>query len=81
MKWIINVDKDRKISFCCLQSRTAEAYLRLCGLTREDVYKRFLFVEGPDSYHQGSTGIFAILDHVPALYLFIQILDLSTLFR
>ena len=56
VKWVIKADKHRKIKFCCVQSETAEPYLRLCGLDREDVLRRFLFVEGPGLYHQGSTG-------------------------
>ena len=56
VKWVIQADKDRKIKFCCLQSQAAEPYMRLCGVDREDVLRRFLFIEGPDAYHQGSTG-------------------------
>ncbi|XP_024956917.1 uncharacterized protein LOC107177708 isoform X4 [Citrus sinensis] len=56
VKWVIRADKYRKIKFCCLQSQAAEPYLRLCGLDREDVLRRFLFVEGPGLYHQASTG-------------------------
>lgn len=56
VKWIIKADKHRKIKFCCLQSKTAEPYLTVSGVTKEDVQKRFLFVEGLGSYHQASTG-------------------------
>ena len=49
---MIEGDKYRKIKFCCLQSKAAEPYLTLCGLNREDVLRRFLFIEGPGSYHQ-----------------------------
>ena len=56
VKWVIEGDKYRKIKFCCLQSKAAEPYLTLCGLNREDVPRRFLFIEGPGSYHQASTG-------------------------
>ncbi|KAJ0039252.1 hypothetical protein Pint_23062 [Pistacia integerrima] len=56
VKWVIGVDKYRKIKFCCLQSKTAEPYLALCGLDREDVRRRFVFVEGLGLYHQASTG-------------------------
>lgn len=59
VKWVIGVDKYRKIKFCCLQSKAAEPYLALCGLDREDVLRRFVFVEGPGLYHQASTGIFS----------------------
>ncbi|KVH97777.1 hypothetical protein Ccrd_000106, partial [Cynara cardunculus var. scolymus] len=48
-------DKDRRIKFCCLQSKAAEPYMRICGADREDVLRRFLFIEGPEAYHQGST--------------------------
>jgi predicted DCC family thiol-disulfide oxidoreductase YuxK len=43
VKWIIKVDKKKTISFCALQSRAAEPYLLLCGLTRADVWRRFVF--------------------------------------
>lgn len=56
VKWVIKVDKYEKIKFCCLQSKAAEPYLRLCGVDREDVLRRFLFIEGPEAYHEGSTG-------------------------
>ncbi|PWA85309.1 thiol-disulfide oxidoreductase DCC [Artemisia annua] len=55
VKLVIKADKDRKIKFCCLQSEAAEPYMRICGVDREDVLRRFLFIEGPDAYHQGST--------------------------
>lgn len=58
VKWVIKADKFKKIKFCCLQSWAAEPYLRLCGLDRKDVLRRFLFVEGPGLYHQASTGQF-----------------------
>lgn len=53
---MIKVDKDKKIKFCCLQSKAAEPYMSVCDLDRDDVRRRFLFVEGPGLYHQGSTG-------------------------
>lgn len=56
VKWIIRADKDKKIKFCCLQSKAAEPYMKICGVDREDVLRRFLFVEGPNSYYQGSAG-------------------------
>lgn len=61
MKWVIRADKHEKIKFCCLQSKAAEPYLKLCGLDREDVLKRFLFVEGLYSYHQASTGYLTLI--------------------
>lgn len=56
VKWIIKADKDRKIKFCCVQSKAAEPYLKVSGVDRKDVLRRFLFVEKPGSYHQGSAG-------------------------
>lgn len=53
---MIEADKDKKIKFCCLQSKAAEPYMRICGVDREDVLRRFLFIEGPGLYHQGSAG-------------------------
>lgn len=58
VKWIIKADKYRKIKFCCLQSKAAEPYLEVSGVTREDVQKRFLFIEGLGFYHQASTGMY-----------------------
>ncbi|XVF02388.1 hypothetical protein REPUB_Repub04eG0171400 [Reevesia pubescens] len=59
VKWVIKADKYRKIKFCCIQSKTAEPYLRVCGVDREDVLRRFVFIEGLGVYHQGSTGYFS----------------------
>lgn len=56
VKWVIQADKYKKIKYCCVQSKAAEPYLRLCGLEREDVLRHFLFVEGPGLYHRASTG-------------------------
>lgn len=53
---MIGADKHRKIKFCCLQSKAAEPYMKVCGLDREDVSHRFLFIEGPGLCYQGSTG-------------------------
>lgn len=53
---MIKADKYEKIRFCCLQSKAAEPYLRLCGVDREDVLRRFLFIEGPEAYYEGSAG-------------------------
>ncbi|XP_059445339.1 uncharacterized protein LOC132177131 [Corylus avellana] len=68
VKWVIKADKHRKIKFCCLQSKTAEPYLRLCGLDREDVLRRFLFIEGPGLYHQASTAALRVLSYLPMPY-------------
>lgn len=68
VKWIIRADKDKKIKFCCLQSKAAEPYMKICGLDREDVLRRFLFVEGPDSYHQGSAAALRVVSYLPLPY-------------
>ncbi|XP_031252456.1 uncharacterized protein LOC116110368 [Pistacia vera] len=68
VKWVIGVDKYRKIKFCCLQSKTAEPYLALCGLDREDVRRRFVFVEGLGLYHQASTAALKVLSYLPLPY-------------
>lgn len=68
VKWVIKADRDRKIKFCCLQSQAAEPYMRLCGVDREDVLRRFLFIEGPGYYHQGSTAALKVLSYLPLPY-------------
>ncbi|KAL3631058.1 hypothetical protein CASFOL_024042 [Castilleja foliolosa] len=68
IKWIIKADKDRKIKFCCLQSKAAEPYMSVSGLEREDVLRRFLFVEGPGSYHQASTAALRVFSYLPLPY-------------
>ncbi|KAH7534123.1 hypothetical protein FEM48_Zijuj04G0203900 [Ziziphus jujuba var. spinosa] len=68
VKWVIQADKHRKIKFCCLQSQTADPYLRFCGVDRQDVLARFLFVEGPGLYHQGSTAALRVLSYLPLPY-------------
>ncbi|XP_016470980.2 uncharacterized protein LOC107793197 isoform X1 [Nicotiana tabacum] len=57
VKCVIKADRDRKIKFCCLQSKAAEPYMRVSGVDRDDVLRRFLFIEGPGLYHQGSTAV------------------------
>lgn len=56
VNWVIRVDKKKAISFCAVQSKAAEPYLLLCGVTREDVLRRFVFIEGPGEIHHASTG-------------------------
>ncbi|KAF6154679.1 hypothetical protein GIB67_000563 [Kingdonia uniflora] len=68
VKWVIKADKDRKIKFCCVQSDAAEPYLNVCGLSREDVLRRFLFVEGPYVYSQASTAALKVAYHLPFPY-------------
>ncbi|KAG9449900.1 hypothetical protein H6P81_009865 [Aristolochia fimbriata] len=68
VRWVIRADRYRKIKFCCLQSQAAEPYLSICGLTREDVLRRFLFVEGPGLYYQASTAALKVASHLPLPY-------------
>lgn len=68
VKWVIKADKYKKIKFCCVQSKTAEPYLRVCGVDREDVLRRFVFIEGLGAYHQGSTAALRVLSYLPLPY-------------
>lgn len=68
VKWIIKADKDKRISFCAVQSEVAEPYLLVCGLTREDVLDRFLFVEGPGQFSQASTAALRVALYLPFPY-------------
>ncbi|GAB2220519.1 hypothetical protein Drorol1_Dr00008179 [Drosera rotundifolia] len=68
VKWVISVDKERKIKFCCLQSEAAEPYLRVCGVEREDVLRRFVFVECLGRYHRASTAALWVLSYLPFPY-------------
>ncbi|XP_047157072.1 uncharacterized protein YuxK [Vigna umbellata] len=68
VKWVIRADKDKRIKFCCVQSDAAEPYLRACGLDREDVMRRMLFVEGLNEYSQGSTAALRVLSYLPRPY-------------
>ncbi|KAF4364625.1 hypothetical protein F8388_015316 [Cannabis sativa] len=63
VKWVIKLDKHRKIKFCCLQSEIVEPYLSLCGLNRDDVLRRFLFVEG-----HGSNAALRVVSYLPFPY-------------
>ncbi|KAK1296096.1 hypothetical protein QJS10_CPB15g01812 [Acorus calamus] len=73
VKWVIKADKNELIKFCCLQSKAAEPYLRYCSLDREDVLRRFLFVEGPE-YYQGSTAALKIASYLPLPYSALSVL-------
>ncbi|GFZ00095.1 putative thiol-disulfide oxidoreductase DCC [Actinidia rufa] len=42
--------------------------MRLCGVDREYVLRRFLFIEGLDVYHQGSTAALRVLSYLPLPY-------------
>ncbi|XP_010695873.2 uncharacterized protein LOC104908453 [Beta vulgaris subsp. vulgaris] len=70
VKWIIKADKYEKIKFCCLQSKTAEPYMELCGVKREDMLRnhRFIFIEGLAQYHQASTAALKVLSYLPFPY-------------
>ncbi|KAK4263301.1 hypothetical protein QN277_028735 [Acacia crassicarpa] len=74
VKWVINADRDKKIKFCCVQSKAAEPYLTACGLERKDVLRRLLFVEGLGSYSQGSTAALRVLSYLPPPYSALSIL-------
>ncbi|KAL5723593.1 hypothetical protein ACHQM5_006973 [Ranunculus cassubicifolius] len=68
VKRVIKADKYEKIKFCCLQSRAAEPYLRVCGVDREDVLRRFIFIEGPGLYHEASTAALKVASYLPLPY-------------
>eukprot|EP00252_Welwitschia_mirabilis_P024086 TRINITY_DN7001_c0_g1_i4.p1 TRINITY_DN7001_c0_g1~~TRINITY_DN7001_c0_g1_i4.p1 ORF type:complete len:195 (+),score=9.95 TRINITY_DN7001_c0_g1_i4:145-729(+) len=68
VRWIIKRDREKMIKFCAVQSRAAEPYLIACGLDREDVLKRFLFVEGLGSFHRSSTAALKVLSYLPLPY-------------
>ncbi|XP_020082596.1 uncharacterized protein LOC109706541 [Ananas comosus] len=68
VRWVIKADKYEKIRFCCLQSKAAEPYLRLCGVDREDVLRRFLFIEGPEAYYEGSAAALKVASYLPFPY-------------
>eukprot|EP00250_Pteridium_aquilinum_P006303 c16250_g1_i1 orf=287-934(-) len=68
VNWVIRADTGKRISFCAVQSEVAEPYLVLCGLTREDVLHRFLFVEGPGRYSQASTAALRVALYLPFPY-------------
>ncbi|KAM7251001.1 hypothetical protein ACFE04_022884 [Oxalis oulophora] len=68
VKWVIKADKDMMIKFCCVQSKAAFPYLRASGLDRDDVLRRFLFIEDYGLYHQGSTAALKVLSYLPLPY-------------
>ncbi|MCO5595955.1 hypothetical protein L7F22_050006 [Adiantum nelumboides] len=68
VNWVIKTDKGKRISFCAVQSEVAEPYLLLCGLTRQDVLNRFLFVEGPGHFSQASTAALRVALYLPFPY-------------
>ncbi|KAL9254989.1 hypothetical protein AKJ16_DCAP16778 [Drosera capensis] len=68
VKWVISVDKERKLKFCCLQSEAAEPYLRVCGVEREDVLLQFVFIECLGQYHRASTAALRVLSYLPFPY-------------
>lgn len=71
---VIKVDKYKRLSFCAVQSELAKAYLLVCGLTREDVLNRFLFVEGPGQFSQASTAALRVMLYLPFPYPILSIL-------
>ncbi|XP_024385845.1 uncharacterized protein [Physcomitrium patens] len=68
VNWVIRVDKKKAISFCAVQSKAAEPYLLLCGVTREDVLRRFVFIEGPGEIHHASTAALKVASYLPFPY-------------
>ncbi|XP_047322938.1 uncharacterized protein YuxK [Impatiens glandulifera] len=68
VKWVIRADKYKKIKFCCVQSKAAEPYMSACGVDREDVLRRFIFIEGLGVYHQGSTAALRVFSYLPFPY-------------
>eukprot|EP00249_Psilotum_nudum_P016538 c25872_g1_i1 orf=322-1002(+) len=68
VRWVIKADRYKKISFCALQSQSVEPYLFACDLTREDVLRRFVFVEGPGMFSQASTAALRVLSYLPLPY-------------
>lgn len=68
IKRLIKIDKFRQIKFCCLQSQVAEQYMDYCGVDRESVLRRFLFVEGPNTFSQGSTAALRVASYLPLPY-------------
>ncbi|KAL2347382.1 hypothetical protein Fmac_001382 [Flemingia macrophylla] len=75
VKWVIRADNDGMIKFCCIQSEVANLYLRACGLEREDVFSRILFVEGLNVYSQGSTAALQVLSYLPLPYSALSLLQ------
>ncbi|XP_024533364.1 uncharacterized protein LOC9637324 [Selaginella moellendorffii] len=68
VKWVIDKDKDECISFCSVQSKAAEPYLIACGVGREDVLRRFIFVEGPGVCSSGSSAALRVASYLPFPY-------------
>ncbi|KAH7366474.1 hypothetical protein KP509_18G080000 [Ceratopteris richardii] len=66
--WLIKIDKEKRLSFCAVQSEVAKPYLQLCGLSQEDVLNRFLFVEGPGQFSQASTAALRMSMYLPFPY-------------
>jgi len=42
--------------------------MKLCGVDREDVLRRFIFVEGLGQYHQASTAALKVASYLPFPY-------------
>ncbi|CAN6448570.1 unnamed protein product [Victoria cruziana] len=74
VNWVIRADRYKKIKFCAVQSRAAEPYLNFCGVDRKAVLRRFLFVEGPGLFHQGSTAALKVLSYLPLPYSVLSLL-------
>lgn len=56
-------DPEKKIHFCSVQSKRSEPYLVACRLSRQDVLKRFVFID-QNKYSSGSTAALDIVQHL-----------------
>ncbi|KAH7366460.1 hypothetical protein KP509_18G079400 [Ceratopteris richardii] len=75
VKWLIQTDKEKSLSFCPLQSKAAIPYLRLCGLRQEDALNRFIFVEGPiGQFSEASTAALRVALYLPVPYRIMRII-------
>ncbi|KAH7366473.1 hypothetical protein KP509_18G079900 [Ceratopteris richardii] len=80
VKWLIQTDKEKSLSFCPVQSKAAIPYLRLCGLRQEDALNRFIFVEGPiGQFSEASTAALRVAMHLPVPYRMMRIILISVL--
>ncbi|KAH7366471.1 hypothetical protein KP509_18G079700 [Ceratopteris richardii] len=75
VKWLIQTDKKKSLSFCPVQSKAAIPYLPLCGLRQEDALNRFIFVEGPiGQFSEASTAALRVAMHLPVPYRMMRII-------
>ncbi|KAI3985796.1 hypothetical protein MKX01_026582 [Papaver californicum] len=74
IKRLIKIDKFRKIKLCYLQSQVDEQYMDYCGVDRESVLRHFLFIEGPNTFSQGSTSALRVASYLPLPYSALKVL-------